>query len=584
MLMRACAVISVFRSTLGNPALRKIGLAYALFGIAEFGIWITLLVFAYGHGGATASMLMVLVQLAPCIVLGLFYGQFVDRHRPSRVLRLGYAVQAGAMTSVALAIGLSAPTHVVFLLAPLTSLSLTMTRPAQVALLPAIVRTPNELTAANVLSGWTDGAASLVGPALAGILLALQGPGTAVAAAAAMAIVASILVARVTGPAATLPAGRTPDEVGNGGGSDGPAFGRMAELRRTLVSIREEARSNLLVAVRNPQIRVLLMLHAFYFVLIGAVDLLCVILAVSLLHLGPGGAGYLNSALGGGALVAGFVTAFLVGRHHLSRTLIVSLSVAVVALALIGVGSEVTLTFILIGTVGLAGAVFDITGRTLLQRSVSSDAIAGSFSILEALMDLGLALGAILVRLAIALVGLKAALFAPAIVAIVLIAGLWRALQKIDGSATVPQVEIQLLRSIAIFAALPAPSLEGIARELVPMALSTGTVVITEGEFGDTYFAVAGGELAVTRSGELQQIVSRGDGFGEIALIRDVPRQATVAAVTDVLLFALHKDVFVQTVTGHKSASSAAGAIIAGHLGDDVTGRSDGQDETPRDG
>ena len=169
--------------------------------------------------------------------------------------------------------------------------------------------------------------------------------------------------------------------------------------------------------MRNPQIRVLLALHTFYFVLIGALDLLCVILAVRLLHMGPGGPGFLNAALGGGALLAGFVTAFLVGRRHLANTLTVALSVAVVALALIGAIPRVAPAILLIGTVGLAGAVFDITGRTLLQRSAPSDAIAGSFSILEALMDLGLALGAVLVRVAIAIGGLKAALFAPAVVA-----------------------------------------------------------------------------------------------------------------------------------------------------------------------
>ena len=246
--------------------------------------------------------------------------------------------------------------------------------------------------------------------------------------------------------------------------------------------------------------------------------------------MGPGGPGFLNAALGGGALLAGFVTAFLVGRRHLANTLTVTLSIAVVALALIGALPKVAPAIVLIATVGLAGAVFDVTGRTLLQRSAPSDAIAGSFSILEALMDTGLALGAVLVRVAIAIGGLKAALFAPAILAFVLIAGLWHRIHKIDASATVPQVEIQLLRSISIFAALPAPSLESLARDLEPLTVSQGTIVIKEGERGDRYYAVAEGELAVSRLGEDLQMVSRGDGFGEIALIRDVPRQATVIA------------------------------------------------------
>jgi hypothetical protein len=543
--------LSVFRASFRNPLLRRVGFAYALFGAAEFGVWITLLVFAYRHGGPTASMVMVLVQLIPCIAVGPFLGALADRRRPSRVLCLGYGLQTLSMGAVAVTIGFGAPV-VVFVLAPLTSLSFSVTRPPQAALLPALVRTPDELTAANVMTGWTDGAAALVGPALAGILLAWRGPGLAVAAMAGLTVIATLLVVRVQGPAAAISSDVAP--------GDG----------RALASIRTGAGSNLLMAVRNPQIRVLLALHTFYFVLIGALDLLCVILAADYLHLGRGGPGFLNAALGGGALLAGFVTAFLVGRRRLANTLTVTLAIAVVALALIGAIRSVAPVILLIGAVGLAGAVFDVTGRTLLQRSAPSDAIAGSFSILEALMDFGLALGAVLVRVAIAIGGLKAALFAPAVLALLLVAGLWRRIQKVDASATVPQVEIQLLRSISIFAALPAPSLEGIARDLEMLTVSQGTVVIKEGDRGDRYYAIAEGELAVSRESQFLQMVSRGDGFGEIALIRDVPRQATVTAATDASLYTLERELFVQAVTGHATAISAVDRVISRHLGDDV--------------
>jgi MFS family permease len=569
MFLRFRAVVSVFRASFRNPVLRRVGIAYALFGAAEFGVWITLLVFAYSHGGPSASLLMVLVQLVPCIVVGPFLGALADRRRPSRVLCTGYGLQAVSMGAVALAIGLGAPVFLVFMLAPLTSLSFTVTRPPQAALLPAIVHTPNELTAANVMTGWTDAAAALVGPAMVGLLIAWRGPGTAVAALAAMAVVSTVLVARVVGPAAAIPSDIDPDGAEDDGEQDRDAAGLTSGIRRALAPIGMGAGSNLLLAVRNRQIRVLLTLHTFYFVLIGALDLLCVILAVNYLHMGPGGPGFLNAALGAGALIAGFVTAFLVGRRHLANTLTVTLSIAVVALALIAVLPRVAPAILLIATVGLAGAVFDITGRTLLQRSAPSDAIAGSFSILEALMDTGLALGAVLVRVAIAIGGLKAALFAPAILAFVLIAGLWRRIQKIDASATVPQVEIQLLRSISIFAALPAPSLESVARDLEPLTVSQGTIVIKEGEPGDCYYAVAEGELAISRDGQNLHMISRGDGFGEIALIRDVPRQATVIATTDVSLYTLQKEPFVQAVTGHATAITTVKTIITGHLGDD---------------
>ena len=92
--------------------------------------------------------------------------------------------------------------------------------------------------------------------------------------------------------------------------------------------------------------------------------------------------------------------------------------------------------------------------------------------------------------------------------------------------------------------------------------------MIREGDCGDCYYAVADGELAVSRGGTVRQIVAHGDGFGEIALIRDVPRQATVTAVSNALLYSLEKESFLETVTGHVSAFSAAGTVISQHLGE----------------
>ena len=199
---------AVFRAAFGNVTLRRVGIAYSLFGAAEYGIWLALLVYAYGHGGATAGMLMVLVQLIPSSLLAPFIGALADRLRPASVLRVSYGLQAASIAAVAVAVTAGVPDIVVFVLAPLTSLSLTATRPAQAALLPAIVRTPEELTAANVMTGWTEGAASLVGPTVVGALLAWRGAGLAVAATAAMTAVSALLVATLVGPAAATTVGR----------------------------------------------------------------------------------------------------------------------------------------------------------------------------------------------------------------------------------------------------------------------------------------------------------------------------------------------------------------------------------------
>jgi CRP-like cAMP-binding protein len=142
----------------------------------------------------------------------------------------------------------------------------------------------------------------------------------------------------------------------------------------------------------------------------------------------------------------------------------------------------------------------------------------------------------------------------------------WRSLRAIDDGADVPQVEIQLLRTIPIFAPLPAPELEGLARALAPVPVAAGTTLIREGERGDRFYAVADGEVQVTKGGSDVATLRRGEGFGEIALIEDVPRTATVTAVTDAQLYSLEKEPFILALTGHVSAARAAGDLVARRL------------------
>jgi hypothetical protein len=140
-----------------------------------------------------------------------------------------------------------------------------------------------------------------------------------------------------------------------------------------------------------------------------------------------------------------------------------------------------------------------------------------------------------------------------------------RRLLAIDSSATVPIVEISLLRSLAIFQRLPPPALEGLAHNLIPVESPAGSVIIREGDAGDRYYAIADGEVIVSVRGEEVARRRRGDGFGEIALLRDVPRTATVVAEQDTRLYALERDDFVIAVTGHAPTATAAEELMEGH-------------------
>jgi CRP-like cAMP-binding protein len=138
-----------------------------------------------------------------------------------------------------------------------------------------------------------------------------------------------------------------------------------------------------------------------------------------------------------------------------------------------------------------------------------------------------------------------------------------RRLTVIDRGARVPIVEIALLRSMRLFRTLPPPAVEGIAQALEPAQVDDGVVIIRQGEPGDRYYAIADGTVEVTRDGQHLTRLGRAEGFGEIALLEDVPRTATVTAVGPVRLQALDKESFVTALTGHSPSFSEAKSIIS---------------------
>ncbi len=538
---RSGSSAGVFATALRNRSLLLIEVAWLAFNGAEWGVWLTMTVWAYTHGGAVAVSLIILVQLVPCIFISPYLGAITDRARAGRVLFFGLLISGLSMGGLAAAMALGAPRVLVFVLAPIMNVALSIPRPAQAALLPSVVRTPLELTAANVVSSWMENASVLIAPALTGVLLGLGGPALATGALAACTLVGAFMVLRIPGP-------RPLTEPGEG------------------TSLTAEVRESVAAVWRVPAARTLVGVVGSQYILVGALDVLYVVLAITTLGLGESGAGYLNSAFGLGGLLGVAITATLVARRRLAPALIAGILTAALALGVLGIFPTVIGAFALLTVAGLSRTLFDVTGRILLQRAAPPHVLGQVFALLESLMDAGLAFGAILVPVLVGLSGARAALVGTALLFFVLVAIAWRRLRAIDDSADVPQVQIQLLRSIPIFSPLPAPELEGLARALVPVEAPAGATLITEGEPGDCFYAIADGRVSVTKRGRDVATLGRGQGFGEIALIQDVPRTATVVALTDVSLYSLEKEPFVLALTGHAPTARAADDVVAQRL------------------
>jgi MFS family permease len=548
--------LRAFRSLAANTALLRVLGGYTLFILTEYSVWIAMLVYAYSRGGATIAGLVALAQLVPAAVLAPVAAAVADRRSPVVLLAGGYVVQAAAMAATAAAVIAGAPLAA-YAAAVVASTAVTTTRPAQSTLIPSVAATPDQLTAANVAAGWLEAAGIAMAGLLTGVVISLGGVAAVFAVCAGLGVVAALLVAWLRVPALASPGERSP-------GERGPAV--LADVAECL-----------LLTVRRPRLRLMLALLTAEAAVVGALDLLFVILAINVLGRSQAWAGYLNLAYGVGALLAATVSAMLVGRR-LGGPILVAALVLSGALAALGFGLGLAGTVALLTVAGASRALLDVASRTLLQRSVPARLLGRVFGVLEGLTMAGLAVGALLVPLLVYLGGSRLALLGVAAVLPLAAAAGGRELFGLDAGARVPVVEIALLRSLPLFAELPAPAIEGLAAALAPVHAPAGTVLIRQGDPGDAYYAIAAGQLDVVQDGRFLRRCGRGDGVGEIALLRTVPRTATVTAHTAATVYALSREPFLTAVCGHAATQRQADRIADARL---AAGAAPGSGETP---
>src|SRR5205085_5134400 len=222
---------------------------------------------------------------------------------------------------------------------------------------------------------------------------------------------------------------------------------------------------------------------------------------------------------------------------------------------------------VLLAVVGIGNTIVDVSGMTLLQRSAPEDVLARVFGVLESLLLLTVGLGALVAPVLLHWLGTRGALIVAGSLLPLVVIPAWPRLNAIDRAAEVPVERLALLRANQIFAPLPAPTLERLAEALDEVGIAPGEEVVRQGEPGDRFYLVKNGTLDVYVDGRKVQSLGPGDSFGEIALLRDVPRTATVRAQSDAELYALERRDFLGAVTGFAPSLSAAEAVIGMRLG-----------------
>jgi MFS family permease len=532
---RSAALADVFRS----PELRRLELAWAGYYIAEWASFVAFSIYAYRVGGAAAVGLLGVVRMLPSALGVPAATALADRTRRERVLIGIHLSRAATLSAAAAALEADGPRWLIFTLAALTAVAGGAYRPAHLAIVPIHARTPQELVATNVSASTFEGLAVLVGPALAGVLLTFSDTYVVVAVSAGIALWAALLVSRIEPGQHVPPRGR------------GPIADLLAGAR---------------TLAKEPHPRLIIGLFASQALVRGLLNVLLVVAAFRLLKLHGSGFSFLNAAFGAGGLAGGVAGLGLIGLRRLAQPFAAGLVMWGVPLALLAAWPNAPWALGCLAVVGAGNAILDVSGFTLIQRAIHDAVLARVFGVFEVLVLTAVGIGSILGSVLVDQLGIRTALVVTGCILPVLATLYYRRLRVIDASADVPERELQLLSSIALFSALPATTLERIAMRLRPVAAATGTKLAREGEEGDLFYVIGSGLVDVSQHARHVATLGPGDYFGEIALLRDVPRVATCTARTDVELYTLEREQFVSAVSGNTMSAAEADAVMTQRL------------------
>lgn len=451
-------------------------------------------------------------------------------------------VRVAAVGAAAAVVATEGAPLLVYVLAGVVTLTSTAFRPAQAAALPTLARSPDELTAANIASSTIATVSSFVGPAAGGLLFAVTSTEVVFLATAGVFLWSALLVARVT-------------------------LERSSVVLRSGKGIARDAVAGFQTILGDKDLRVLIGLYVLQAFIGGAFNVLVVVTALELLDLGDSGVGFLNAAFGVGGLVGAVVALALLARRRLASDFMLGFVLWGIPLALIGLWPSAGLALVLLGLVGVGETLVEVAGPTMLQRSVPDQVLARVFGALESLLVATIGLGGLVAPLLIHFVGIRGALVLSGLLLPAAAAIFWGRLRAIDRRHVRPDRELELLRGVSFFEPLPEPTLEQVASTLTRIRLPAGRDVFRQGDAGDNFYIVAEGQVEVTIDGESAGFLGPGESFGEIALLRDLPRTATVTTRSDVELYALERDDFIAAVTGYPPSRDAADAVITARLG-----------------
>lgn len=504
---------------------------------------IALLVYAYNEGGAPLVALYGVARTLPAMVVTPAIVGATDRFAPDSVLRVTVGARAVLLGMAAGGAVISAPVVVVIGAGVIGSWLAGAYRPIQASVLPWLARTPGELTAANVVAAMAENAGTLLGPVIAGAALGLLGVPAAIAGAAAMVMLGLGLIWRLEIPAR---------------GIHDPAIGKHAPMAAMATGAADLARM-------APPAGVAVLVFAQTFVR-GSLTVLTVVLALDVLLLGEAAVGWLTAAMGIGGLLGGVIAGTALSVRRLARGFLSGLFLWGLPLAVLALVPDPVVAYGAMFVVGVGNALEDVSLYTLMPRAFRPRFVGRAIGALELTVFAGIGLGSIAAPLLVEWLGVLGSLGALG-VGLTALACLYAIpLARLDANLPVPGAESDLLRRNPIFAPLPLATIELLATHVSEHRFGQGDVVMSEGEAGDRFHVIVDGTVSVSVGGQARATLGPGEGFGEIALLRDIPRTATVTAISPLHTLAMHRDEFLAAIGGSRLAATAAMTTADGRL------------------
>jgi MFS family permease len=525
------SVLGALRQALSNEGIRRLEVSWALGVAADTGLLVVLLVVVYLRDGVVAAGILGAVRMVPAVLSGMLSGAILERFRGERVLVVVALIRAVTAGLCAVVIATGGPGWLLYVLAAIAAAAGAPVRPTQATLMPALARSPAELVAANMAWSTGEGLASMVGPFVAGLLVAGGRPELAALVAAVAFLAAGVVVVRLRFEQAH-------DATGGAGAAAGGL--RLLDGIRTLRR-RPVVGWSMLAVFTQVMTRSLL-------------APLTVVAAIGLLGMGEAGVGSLNAALGLGGLVGAVFAVSLTRTNQLIRTQATALAYWGLPIALIGLLPFPEIALGAMVVIGVANAVFDVALFTIFQRGTANEERSPVFSVFEGIVGLGAVTGSLLAPVLLAELGTRGALAVTGSILPIVALVIYNRIGRNDRLAVVEEPTLHLLREVPAFAELPLTAFERLSGGMEPLTFEPGETVMREGDPGDRFVVIESGEVEVTADGRPMGRFGRGAGLGEIALLRRSPRTATVTAVTPVTAYAIPGSTFIAAVSGPAAA------------------------------